>query len=139
RIGQHGFVCICSADNRALIRDFSLKKYIEARHVLVEAPTRSHGLLETYLQKRGIRRDAALTTPHFMSLPEIISSTELIATVPDAIADAFADNTRLVRLPLPLRSPVFDAHLHWSKSVNNDPAHRWVRGVMFEAFMGRTG
>ena len=96
RIGQHGFVCICSADNRALIRDFSLKKYIEARHVLVEAPTRSHGLLETYLQKRGIRRDAALTTPHFMSLPEIISSTELIATVPDAIADAFADNTRLV-------------------------------------------
>jgi DNA-binding transcriptional LysR family regulator len=139
RIGQHGFVCICSADNRHLIRDFNLKKYVEARHVIVEAPTRTHGLLETYLQKRGIRRDAALTTPHFMSLPGIISSTELIATVPDAIAEVFAGHKRLVSLPLPLRSPVFDAHLHWSKSVSNDPAHRWLRGVMFEAFVGRTG
>ena len=139
RIGQHGFVCICSAGNRELIRDFSLKKYVEARHVIVEAPTRTHGLLETYLQKRGIHRNAALTTPHFMSLPEIISSTQLIATVPDAIADAFAENKRLARLPLPLRSPVFDAHLHWSKSVNSDPAHRWVRALMFEAFVGRAG
>lgn len=139
RIGQHGFVCICSADNRDLIRDFNLKKYVEARHVIVEAPTRTRGLLETYLQKRGIHRNAALTTPHFMSLPEIISSTGLIATVPDAIAETFANNPRLVRLPLPLRSPVFDAHLQWSKSVNSDPAHRWVRGVMFEAFMGRAG
>lgn len=139
RIGQHGFVCICSSDNRHLIRDFSLKKYVEARHVVVEAPTRTHGLLETYVQKRGIRRDAALTTPHFMSLPEIIANTELIATVPDAIADAFAENRRLARLPLPFRSPVFDAHLHWSKSVNSDPAHRWVRGILFDAFVGRSG
>lgn len=135
RIGQHGFVCICSADNRELIRDFSLKKYAEARHVVVEAPTRTHGLLDTYVQKRGIHRNAALTTPHFMSLPEIIARTGLIATVPDAIADAFADNRRLVRLPLPFRSPVFDAHLHWSKSVSDDPAHRWVRGVLFDAFV----
>jgi len=139
RIGQHGFVCICSANHRDLIRDFTLKRYVDARHVVVEAPTRTHGLLETYVQKRGIRRRAALTTPHFMSLPEIIANTELIATVPDAIADVFADNKRLVRLPLPFRSPVFDAHLHWSKSVNNDPAHRWLRGLMFDAFVGRVG
>ena len=137
RIGQHGFACICSADNRELIRDFSLRKYVAARHVLVEAPTRSHGLLETYLQKHAIYRNAALTTPHFMSLPEIIARTRLIATVPDAIADAFAENPRLVRLPLPIRSPVFDAHMHWSKSVNEDPAHRWVRGILFDAFAGR--
>lgn len=139
RIGQHGFVCICSANNHELIRDFSLKKYIEARHVLVEAPTRTHGLLETYVQKRGIHRRVALTTPHFMSLPEILSKTDLIATVPDPISEVFADHTHLARLPLPFRSPIFDAHLHWSKSVNNDPAHRWMRGLMFEAFTRTLG
>lgn len=139
RIGQHGFVCICGADNQNLIRDFTLQKYIEARHVVVEAPTRSQGLLESYVQKRGIHRNAALTTPHFMSLPQILSGTDLIATVPDAIADSFADNRRLARLPLPFRSPVFDAHLHWSKSVSNDPAHRWLRGILFEAFVDRSG
>ncbi|MCG2592910.1 LysR family transcriptional regulator [Ramlibacter sp. XY19] len=134
KIGQHGFVVICSSANRQLVRDFSLKRFCEARHVVVEAPTRTQGLLEVYLQKRGIHRDVALTTPHFMSLPEIIAATDLIATVPDAIADAFADLHRLARLELPFRSPVFDSHLHWSKSVNDDPANRWLRGVLVKAF-----
>jgi hypothetical protein len=38
-------------------------------------------------------------------------------------------------LILPFRSPIFDAHLHWSKSVNGDPAHRWLRGVIFESLV----
>ena len=135
RIGQHGFVCICSAANGEVIRDFSLKKYCAARHVVFEAPTRTQGLLESYLLKRGIDRDVALTTPHFMSLPEIIAGTDLIATVPDAIADAFAEIKRLARLELPFRSPVFETHLHWSKSVHNDLANKWLRSLLFQAFM----
>ena len=137
KIGQHGFVCICSSANREVMRDFNLKKYTEARHVVVEAPTRSQGLLEGYVLKRGIHRNVALTTPHFMSLPEIIAGTDLLATVPDAIADAFADLKRLARLELPFRSPVFEAHLHWSKSVHNDPANKWLRGVLVDAFAAK--
>lgn len=133
KIDQHAFACICSSDNRALIRDFSLKKFCEARHVVVEAPTRTQGLLEGYLLKRGIHRNVAMVTPHFMSLPEIIAATELIATVPDAIADVFGDIQRVTRLALPFRSPVFEAHLHWSKSVHNDPANRWLRTLVFQA------
>ena len=41
---------------------------------------------------------------------------------------------RLVRLELPFRSPVFETHLHWSKSVHNDRANRWLRGVLYRAF-----
>jgi DNA-binding transcriptional LysR family regulator len=134
KIGQHSFVCICSSANRHVIQDFNLKKYCEARHVVVEAPGRSQGLLEGYLHKRGIQRNVGLTTPHFMSLPEIISGTDLLASIPDAFADFFADFKRLTRLELPFRSPVFETHLHWSKSVHSDPASRWLRGVLFRAF-----
>ena len=137
KIDQHGFVCVCSSANRELLRDFSLKKYCEARHVVVEAPTRTQGLLEGYLVKRGIHRNVALLTPHFMSLPEIIAATDLIATVPDAIADVFADIRRIARLDLPFRSPVFEAHLHWSKSVHNDPANKWLRTLSFQALAAR--
>jgi DNA-binding transcriptional LysR family regulator len=138
RIGQHGFLCVCGAHHKDLIQDFTMEKYVQARHVILEPPTRKQGLLETYLQKRGIHRQAALTTPHFMSMSQILSSTDLIATVPDAIAESFAENKRLARLPLPFHSPVFDSHLHWSKSVHNDPAHRWLRGILFEAFVSRS-
>jgi DNA-binding transcriptional LysR family regulator len=133
KLGAHGFVCICGAANRDVIRDLTLERYLQARHVVVESPTRTQGLLEAYLAKRGLHRDVALTTPHFMSLPEIIAGTELIATVPDAIADVFADIQRLVRIELPFRSPVFEAHLHWSKSVHNDPANKWLRALLLTA------
>ena len=55
--------------------------------------------------------------------------------MPDALADTFADYKRLVRLDLPFRSPVFEAHLHWSKSVHDDLANKWLRGLLFQALM----
>lgn len=134
KIGQHAFVCICSSANKRIIDGFNVKKYCEARHVVVEAPGRTQGLLERYVQQRGIERRVALTTPHFMSLPEIISGTDMLASIPDALAQFFADLKRLTWLDLPFRSPVFDTHLHWSKSVHSDPANRWLRGVLFQAF-----
>lgn len=136
KIGQHGFVCICSAANREVTQHFTLKKYCEARHVLVEAPTRRQGLMDAFVRRKGIERKVALITPHFMSLPDILAGTDLIATVPDGIAEAFARHRGLARLELPFRSPVFEAHLHWSKSVSHDPAHRWLRTVVFDASFG---
>ncbi|HSV81880.1 MAG TPA: LysR family transcriptional regulator [Ramlibacter sp.] len=133
KIGQHGFVCICSSANKYVLQDFSLKTYCEARHVVLEAPGRSQSLFESFIQKRGIRRNIALTTPHFTSLPEVIAATDMLASVPDALADCFADYRGLARLELPFRSPVFESHLHWSKSVHDDPASRWLRGVMVQA------
>jgi DNA-binding transcriptional LysR family regulator len=137
KIDQHSFVCICSAANRKVIQGFNLDKYLEARHVLVQAPGRTQGLFERYLQERGIERRVALTTPHFMSLPEIVAGTDMLASIPGALAGFFVGMKRLVRLELPFRSPVFENHLHWSKSVHSDPANRWLRDTLFRAFAGK--
>jgi DNA-binding transcriptional LysR family regulator len=133
KVRQHGFVCICSATNRRLVEGFDLANYCQARHVVVDAPGRSQGLLERYLQERGINRIIAHTTVNFTSLPQIISHTDLVATIPRTLADSFADIHLVKTLELPFPSPVFESHLHWGKSLHADPAHRWLRGVVFEA------
>jgi DNA-binding transcriptional LysR family regulator len=136
KVRQDGFVCICSATNRRVIEGFDLEKFCEARHVVVEAHGRSQGLFERYMQRRGIARPIALTTPNATSLPEIVSHTDLIASIPRALAECFSGMPLLTRLELPFRSPVFESHLHWGKSLHGDPAHRWLRGVVFEAVSG---
>lgn len=133
---QDSFVCICGSHNRRVAESLDLRTYCEARHVIAEAPGRRQSILERHLQRKGIRRNVVLTTPHLASLPEIVSQTELIATIPRASAMRFARTGRLILLELPFRSPVFDAHLHWSKSVHADPAHRWLRGVVHDALVG---
>lgn len=134
KIGQHSFVCICSSANRSVIEGFNLQKYSAARHVVVEAPGRSQGIFERYLQQRGIVRAVGLTTPHFMSLPEIISGTNMLASIPKALADFFSEMKRLVQLELPFSSPVFETHLHWSKSVHKDQGNQWLRSVLAQEF-----
>lgn len=136
KIGRHSFVCICSSANRRVIDGFNLRKYCEARHIVVEAPGRTQGLLERYVQQRGIHRRIALTTPNVMSMPEIISNTDMIASIPNALAYFFSNYPRLVQLDLPFPSPVFDTYLHWGRSVHGDPGNRWLRSVLFEAFAG---
>lgn len=134
KIGRHAFVCLCSSANRRVIDGFNLKKYSEARHIVVEAAGRTQGLLERYVEQRGIHRRIVLTTPNVMSMPEIISHTDVIASIPDALAHFFSNYPLLVQLPLPFPSPVFDTHLHWGRSVHDDPANHWLRSVLFEAF-----
>ena len=64
----------------------SLKAFLEIEHAVVHAEGRSHELFEKLLERRRIRRKIALHTPHFLSIPIIVSRSDLMATVPHALA-----------------------------------------------------
>jgi DNA-binding transcriptional LysR family regulator len=36
--------------------------------------------------------------------------------------------------PFPAEVPVLDVHLYWHESAENDPANRWLRQEIVEAF-----
>jgi len=76
----------------------------------------------------------ALTTLHVMGLPEIVSSTDCIATVPAPLGGFFADLKRIRCLPTPFRSPVFDVNLYWSWGTQDDPANQWLRRLIERTF-----
>lgn len=133
RIGLHSFACIVSSPHRFKL-GLTMEQYLGARHVVVEAAGRSQEVLEKFLAQRKFHRPIGLTTPHFMSLPVIVANTDLIATVPQALADFFSNMLGIVQVKLPFIPPTFQANLYWSKGVHNDPAHRWLRTQLIEAF-----
>ncbi|MDR5664952.1 LysR family transcriptional regulator, partial [Burkholderia cenocepacia] len=69
---------------------FTVEQFLACGHAVVRAEGRSQEVLEKYLAKQRMQRRAVLETPHFMSLPFILSRTDLIATVPHAIGYAYA-------------------------------------------------
>ena len=58
--------------------------------------------VEQLLAKHKIERRVVLSTPHFMSIPFIIASTDLLVTVPYAVGESFARiaSIRLIEPPL---------------------------------------
>ncbi|GGX23721.1 LysR family transcriptional regulator [Pigmentiphaga litoralis] len=132
RIGLHSFACIMRADHPIRDAALTMAQYISLDHVEVEAPGRSLEVFENFLQKKKLRRKVVLRTPHFMSIPVIVGSTDVVATVPQALADFFASMKELRQVRLPFRPPTFQVNMYWHRGQTNDPGNQWLRQVIVD-------
>ena len=131
RVGLHSFACIMRAGHPLAGTRPSMKQFTDMQHVVIEASGRSQEVLEKFFKSRRIRRRVVLHTPHFMSVPVIVASTDVVATVPQALADFITTQQGLVQVPLPFVPPTFQVNLYWHRSVHNDPGSRWLRELFF--------
>jgi DNA-binding transcriptional LysR family regulator len=135
RLFTHRFICLMRRDHPLAARRLSLKEFLACGHALVRADSRSQEVLEKYLAKRRLVRRAVLETPHFMSLPYILSRTDLIATVPHAIGYAYStEHASIVLVEPPLPLPRFDLRQHWHRKFHNDARTVWLRSLVAELF-----
>lgn len=131
RVGLHSFACIMRSDHPMANARLTLRQFTELPHVVIEAAGRSQEVLEKFFRSRRIRRRVVLHTPHFMSVPVIVASTDVVATVPQALADFITTQRGLTQVPLPFVPPTFQVNLHWHRSVHNDPGNKWLRDMLF--------
>jgi len=131
RVGLHSFACIMRSGHPLANARLSMKQFTELRHVVIEASGRSQEVLEKFFKSRRIRRRVVLHTPHFMSVPVIVASTDVVATVPQALADFITTQRGLVQVPLPFVPPTFQVNFYWHRSVHQDPGSRWLRELLF--------
>jgi DNA-binding transcriptional LysR family regulator len=132
RLFKHAYVCIARQDHPTLTGRLSMKDYLAAPHAVVLPEGREH-LMEQYLNAKQIRRNVVLELSHFMSLQTVIASSDLIATVPEDLAEFFAVHGKIQILPLPIKSPEVEVHQFWHQRLGKDPANMWLRGLVFEA------
>jgi DNA-binding transcriptional LysR family regulator len=136
RLFTHQFACLMRAGHPLYAKRLSLKAFLEIEHAVVHAEGRSHELFEKFLERRRIRRKIALHTPHFLSIPIIVSRSDLMATVPHALALYFAHlapQQFAVALP-PFDVAGFDVKQHWHRKFHHDARNQWLRHQVAELF-----
>jgi DNA-binding transcriptional LysR family regulator len=134
RVGFHSFTCIMRADHPVQAERLTLEQYMALDHIKIEAAGRSQEVFELFLRKKKLQPRVILSTPHFMSVPVIVGSTDAVATVPQALADFMSGMPEIRQVKLPFLPPVFQVNLYWHRSAQNDPANRWLREVFAEQF-----
>ena len=60
---------------------------------------------------------------------------DLIATVPDGVAQMLVSIAKVKALALPFSLPAFAIKQHWHERYQHDPANRWLRSVIAELFL----
>jgi DNA-binding transcriptional LysR family regulator len=126
------FVCVCRRDRPFNGDSLSLEEYVSASHLLVSVQEDMVGRVDYVLKKQDLKRHIALSIPHFLVAPSVLTRTNLIATLPERIAREFASNLNLKILPCPILLKGFSVYMHWHQSNKNNPASVWLRALIQE-------
>lgn len=133
RLLRSAHVCLLRKAHAGIGRKLTMKQFLAAAHAVVKPDGREH-VFERFLQQKGIERRVVVELSHFMSLLPIVENSDLIATVPKDLADFFVRHGAVRYVETPMKSPVIDVHLFWHQRFQKDPAHAWLRKVVFELF-----
>lgn len=126
-------VCLLRRQHGAIGTRMSMRQFMEASHAVVHPDGREH-VFERYMQEKQLQRRVVVELSHFMSLLPIVESSDIIATVPKDLADFFVRHGDVRYVPTPMKSPVIDVHLFWSRRYQKDVAHTWLRKLIHEMF-----
>lgn len=112
----------------------TLDRFLALSHIVVEPLGRSDRLLDRLFGDMGLERRIVLSTPHFMSVPQIVAATDLVATVPTAMAMHFARIGQLQAFEPPVNTPPYPVKQYWHARFHHDPGHQWLRRSIYELF-----
>lgn len=127
-------VCLMRKGHRLDRKTLSMEAFSAADHLSVVSPGTGHGRIEELLERKGVRLHVRLSVPHFVAIGHILSETDLVASVPERLAQRMVGPFGLVQVPHPARLPEVAIHLFWHAKQHKDPANQWLRGEIFKLF-----
>lgn len=129
------FVCVARKDHPLLQnQSLDLETYLALPHLLVSPTGMGPGIADTVLARRGLKRRIAVRVPYFSGAPHFLAGSNLIATLPRAMAEAGQEIAALKIHAPPIELPRSEAFLWWHQRFQRDPGHAWFRQAMLEAF-----
>ena len=137
RLFMQRYVCLVRKGHRLDKRRVSLAEFSAAEHVVVVSSGTGHGAVDDLLERSGIRRTVRLTLPHFVAVGHILRHTDMVATVPERLAQSLAEPFGLTYTTHPARLPEIAISVYWHAKLQKDPANQWLRSLVFDTFADR--
>ncbi|MCP3102690.1 LysR substrate-binding domain-containing protein [Myxococcus sp. K15C18031901] len=105
----------------------SMKRFLEAAHVMVSASGDLVGMVDEALRTQGKARRLVAAVPGFATMGALLKGRPLIATLPDLAAATLAKAHGLMSSPPPVSLPVLPVSMVWHARTDQEPALRWFR------------
>lgn len=99
-------------------------------YVVVAPAETAHRKVEVALRRLGLSGRVAVRMPHFMAIPGILERSDLVAIVPQMLADYFCRDGRLVQQAFPAPLGGLQIRMFWHQRFERDPANRWMRELV---------
>lgn len=132
---EQGFACVVRRNHPRVDKRVSATLFKRERHVAITAPGTGHELLERQLARLDVRRQIALSLPTLPGLGNLLAQTDLIATVPERVAQMLVKIAAVKALSPPFNLPAFAIKQHWHERYQHDHANKWLRSLIADLFL----
>lgn len=128
------YVCLVDHNNPALVDgELSWEAFTALPQAVCDFGQAHLTPADRKLRELGFTREAHVKTTSFMPLPSIVAGTELVAVVPQRLADRFASVTGTIGVKAPFGNVEIIETLWWHSAHNSDPSHVWLRNILTAA------
>lgn len=130
---QH-YVCVMRAGHPLAKNKLTLDRFVDSDHLLVEYSGSGHLQLERALIEAGAGTRIRVRLPQYLSAPHSILNSDMMWSVPAALAESLAQYYPLVIKPHPLQLPEIEVCVYWHDRYHRDPANKWLRDLVAQQF-----
>ncbi len=110
------------------------KLFLKASHAVVTSVGGGHQVVEEALVRK--RANIMARVPSVMAIPMILSRTDMMSTIPGAVAIKLAKTGPFIVAALPINIPEFEVCVFWHQRFDASPAIFWMRSQLVELFAG---
>lgn len=120
------YVLIGRKGHPALKRRLTLERLRQLEHTIMSPEGGGfRGVTDEALERLGHKRRVVFSTQHFLSIPELVARTDIVAMVPSRLVRDRSDRLQIVAPPLAI--PSYEMAMIWHERSERDPAHEWLR------------
>ncbi|MDM0109198.1 LysR family transcriptional regulator [Variovorax sp. J22R24] len=130
RLFKQRYVCMFRLGHPLDKPRISLSDFSAAEHVVVISEGTGHGQADELLRRHKVARKVVLTVPHYVAVGHILHNSDLVATVPERLAQALVKPFGLSYVHHPAKLPEIVINLFWHERYNKDPANVWLRSLV---------
>lgn len=113
--------------NKTLARSrITLKQYLSARHLVVSGSMTDTDLDRT-LGAKGHLRHVAMRVPNYLVIERILMKSDLMVSVPAALANILEFPKDIASAALPFHLPYPHVRQFWHARFHQDQANKWLR------------
>ena len=103
-------------------------------HVVVQIGNSLQSPVTTASANVRDKRHVAARVLNFSAVAPLLARTDCVATLPAIVMHEALERFGLCAVPPPFAVPSMPHRFVWSERLTNDPALRWLRGLVLGAF-----
>lgn len=134
RLFMQSYVCLFRTGHPLDKNKITQRQFFEADHAVVVSAGTGHAQIDEIIESKGPGRRIRLLVPHFVAVGHILTTTDMIATVPELYARRYAEPFHLSYVAHPITLPKIGINLFWHAKYHKEPGNQWLRNTIFNLF-----